>query len=228
MKNSLFIIGTDTDCGKTVVTAGIAASLRQADRDVGVYKPFEAACTDSSLLKTASGSPDAPEEINPYHFDEPLAPGVAARRAGVAIDWNHVIDTFRELQARHQILLAEGAGGLMVPLDGNKTHIELLRDLDVPVLIVARLGLGTLNHTLLTVKVLQDNAIRCRGVILNEQTPRSSIAEETNYDVLSELCPVPLLGIFAHVQDVSDPAQLAAAVPNQLKEIFLKFRRGRS
>lgn len=220
MKQAFFIIGTDTDCGKTIVTAGIAAHLRQANQDVGVYKPFEAASADSILLKEASGSPDPIREINPYHFDEPLAPGVAAQRAGVAIDWSQVIQTFRELQVRHKILLAEGAGGLIVPLAGDKTHIDLLRDLDVPVLVVARLGLGTLNHTLLTVSVLQQYDIRCRGVVLNERTPRNSIAEETNYEVLSELCPVPMLGIFSQVGDISDPLQLAEAVPNQLREIF--------
>ena len=220
MKNAFFIIGTDTDCGKTLVTAGLAAHLRKAGRDVGVYKPFECACADAAFLKEASGSSDPLTEINPYHFDEPLAPAVAARRTGVTIDWNLIIDRFHTLRTSHQILLAEGAGGLMVPLSERKTHIDLLQDLDVPVVIVARLGLGTLNHTLLTVKVLQQHDIPCRGVVLNEQTPQSSIAEETNYEILSKLCPVPLLGIFSHVPDSADPMRLAAAVPTQLMEIF--------
>lgn len=220
MGKALFIIGTDTDCGKTVVTGAIAACLRAGGRDVGVMKPFESASRDTLFLKEMSGSSDPIEDINPYHFDEALAPGVAAERASVEVSFDVVIQKFQRLRDRHEILLAEGAGGLLVPLEGAKTHVDLLNELQVPVLLVARLGLGTINHTLLTLSVLQQYDIECLGVLLNEITPSNSLAEETNLDVLRQYYEVPVLGVFPHVEKTNDPEGLVAAVPEALKALF--------
>lgn len=220
MKKSYYIIGTDTGCGKTLIAGATAAWLRQQGRDVGVMKPFESACEDSVFLKEMSGSKDSLDLINPYRFEEPLAPGVAAERLGVSINLSYVIETFRTLQNRHDVLIAEGAGGLMVPLSGHKTHIDLLRDLKVSVIVVARLGLGTINHTLMTFDILRQHEIRCEGVILNEIIPQSTLAEKTNPDVLKRYYQVPLLGIFPYLSDTKEISNLSSAIPNRLKALF--------
>jgi len=220
MSKAYFIIGTDTACGKTLVAGAIAAYLRQAGRDVCVMKPFESACNDSHFLKEISGTNEALELINPYHYDEALAPAVAAERSGQAADLQRVVQLFHELKGRHDYLIAEGAGGLLVPLVGSQTHIELLKQLDVPVLLVARLGLGTINHTLLTLAALKQNALPCAGVLLNEQTPKNSIAEQTNPDVLQQYFDVPILGIFPHLTAPIDRTQLADALPAGLRRLF--------
>ncbi len=219
MSKAYYIIGTDTNCGKTIVTGAIAAWLRKEGRDVGVFKPFEAASNDSQFLKEMSGSDDPLSEINPYHFDEPLAPGVAAERAKKEVSFETVKTLFQKLKERHEILLVEGAGGLLVPLVGRQTHIELLQQLKIPVLLVARLGLGTLNHTLLTLSVLRQNKIECAGVILNETVPQSSVAETTNPDILERHCDVPLLGTFPFVDNCGDPERLAASIPANLPRL---------
>ncbi len=223
MNKAFYIIGTDTSCGKTLVTGAMAAYLQSMGRDVGVMKPFESACEDSAFLKAMAGCNDPIETINPYHYDEPLAPAVAAERAGLSADFEHVITSFNQLRERHDILLAEGAGGLLVPLVETKTHVELLKELRVPVLLVARLGLGTINHTLLTMDVLKRNYIPCYGVILNETTPASSVAEKTNPQVLSDYYQIPLLGTYSHLEDISDKQALIAALPDTLKNYLNKL-----
>lgn len=223
MGKALYIIGTDTDCGKTIVTAALAAFLKEQDIDVGVMKPFEAASEDSVFLKKMSDSADSLALINPYHFDEPLAPGVAAERHGIEVSLDKVEENFQTLKERHDILLVEGAGGLLVPLAREVTHLEWIDRLNIPVLLVARLGLGTINHTLLTLNALEHQAIAIKGVILNEVTPKKSIAEETNPEVLRDFYRVPLLGVFPHLKQVNNAAALAAAVPVAVQQALLSL-----
>jgi dethiobiotin synthetase len=216
MGKSVFIIGTDTDCGKTTVTAALATYGRSIDIDVGVMKPFESASDDSLLLREASESSDPVQLINPYHFDEALAPGVAAKRAKQDVSFEHIQDIHEKLQDQHEWLLIEGAGGLMVPLQNKKTHIELLKQLNVPVLLIARLGLGTINHSLLTLAVLEQHEITCLGIILNEQKPKGSVAEETNPEVLENLSDMPVLGVFPFIEEETKRGQSRQSFKNSL------------
>ncbi len=222
MSKALYIIGTDTDVGKTVITGAIAAYLKKSGRDVGVYKPFQCAGNDAAILQQLAQSQDEPKEINPYYFEEALAPAVAAERAQSHIDFVKVVETFRTLQTRHEILISEGAGGLLVPLIGNKTHIELLKELRVPVLVVGRLGLGTINHTLLTLEVLKHNHIPCYGVILNELSPQNSVAEATNPQVLTDYYQVPLLGVFPYCPPPHEATKLCTSLPKELSNFLDK------
>lgn len=195
----LFIAGTDTGVGKTFVACGLAAAARARGVDVGVFKPFEsgvgAGHSDVKQLKEASGSKDPHDWINPYRFEEALATAVAAERAGVAIDWCRMTDCFESIAIKHDFTIVEGAGGLLVPLAEGKTNIDLIRECEFPVLLVARLGLGTINHTLLSLECLKAHEISCVGVVLNQTTETAGIAEETNPGVLRKLTPVPVLGI---------------------------------
>ncbi|HEX5036612.1 MAG TPA: dethiobiotin synthase [bacterium] len=195
----LFIAGTDTGVGKTYVAAGLAAALRWKGANVGVFKPFESGVgsghEDYRILKEASGSADPDDWICPYRFEEALAPAVAAERAGIEIDWCGVTDAFESIAVKHDVVIVEGAGGLLVPLAPGKTNLDLAKECEFPVLLVARLGLGTINHTLLSLEGLAARKILCAGVVLNQTTEQKGIAEETNPKALSQLVSVPVWGV---------------------------------
>lgn len=195
----LFIAGTDTGVGKTFVACGLAAALRARGVNVGVFKPFESGVgsghADYRLLREASASKDPDDSINPYRFEEALAPAVAAERAGIVIDWCRMTDSFESVAIQRDFVLVEGAGGLLVPLAPGKTNIDLIKECEFPVLLVARLGLGTINHTLLSLEALERRKIPCVGVVLNQTTEERGVAEETNPEVLKKLISVPVLGV---------------------------------
>lgn len=204
----IFIAGTDTGVGKTYVAAGIAAALRAKGVNVGVFKPFESGIgsghEDYKQLKEASGSQDPDDWICPYRFEEAIAPAVAAERAGVEIDWCKMTDCFESIAIKHDFMIVEGAGGLLVPLAEGKTNIDLIRECEFPVLLVARLGLGTINHTLLSLECLNAQRIPCVGVVLNQTTSNAGLAEETNPKVLEKILPRPLLGVIPFGQKPED------------------------
>lgn len=200
----IFIAGTDTGVGKTFVAGGLAAALREKGVNVGVFKPFESGVgsghEDYKHLKKMSGSTDPDDWVCPYRFKEALAPLVAAERAGVEINWCKVTDSFESIATKHDFVIVEGSGGLLVPLAPGKTNIDLIRECDFPVLLVARLGLGTINHTLLSLECLKQHHIQCLGVVLNQTTESMGGAEETNPLVLKEKFKVNLVGQVPYMQ----------------------------
>ena len=147
-------------------------------------------CT--SLQIQRPGVADADDLICPYHFAEALAPTVAAERAGITIEWSRVLQSYATLRERHACMIVEGSGGLLVPLAPGKGHwpktnIDLIRELGLPVLLVGRLGLGTINHTLLSLQCLRQNHLSCVGVVLNQTTEKIGLAEATNPETLSKM-----------------------------------------
>lgn len=211
---SLFITGTDTGIGKTVISMGLCAFLSlHRGMSVGVMKPFESGLAqgdreggsrDAVLLREASGSTDAPEEINPYTFEAPLAPEVAAGMEHRVIDIDSVDRTYRDLLGRHDVLVIEGAGGVMVPIKKDFFYVDLIKQWNVPTVIVSRLGLGTINHTLLTSRYLESQGISIVGVILNDVSNEADIASQTNPGVLKQYLGIPLLGVFPHVASATE------------------------
>ncbi len=206
----IFVTGTDTGVGKTVVTCAVAAfcSLRKG-LDVGVMKPFEAGLAlrdgdfipaDATALKEASGSRDDLSLINPYCFESPLAPQIASELEHVRVDLELLDGIYGRLKASHQILFIEGAGGVLVPIAKNFFYVDLMKRWDVQALVVARLGLGTINHTLLTCACLKQAAIPVAGVILNDREGTADLATKTNPDMLARYLDVPILGIFPYVK----------------------------
>lgn len=199
-KAGLFITGTDTGVGKTVVAGAMAAYLRAAGRSVGVMKPAETGCrtgrdglvpVDAGLLMRASGTDDVLGAVCPYRFAEPLAPAVAASRAGRRIDTRLIVKIFRAIAAGHDLTLVEGAGGLMVPLSGKYLFLDLAAELGLPLVIVGRAGLGTINHTLLTVAAARERGLEVSGIILNHvQGGLSGPAVDTNPMTIKELSGV--------------------------------------
>ena len=226
----IFVTGTDTGIGKTVVACGLAAfSTLRKRLDVGVMKPLEAGLTlhgkdllpwDAIMLKEASGSQDDLSLINPYCFESPLAPETASELEHVRVDLELLDRIYSQLKTSHQILFIEGAGGILVPIARNFFYVDLMKRWDVRVLVVARLGLGTINHTLLTCAHLKHAGVPIAGVILNDSEGKKDLAAKTNPEMLARYLGVPLLGLFPHLESASqglpDRALLADLVEKNI------------
>lgn len=208
MTGGIFITGTDTGVGKTYVACGIATALRDRGVNVGVMKPAETGCGqrkgdlipgDSMRLMQAAGVKDPLSLVNPYRFRKPLAPLVAAEMERKAIDIRKILKSFAALSRRHDFMILEGAGGIMAPLRKEVSYLDLAGLLGLPVLIVARPGLGTVNHTLLTAAVLNHRRIPVAGVVINHTIRvRRGPAERTNPAVIETLGGMKVLGIIGH------------------------------
>jgi dethiobiotin synthetase len=208
MTKGIFITGTDTGVGKTYVATGIAKALRYAGIDVGVMKPAETGCSsscgklipsDAQALVKAAAVRDSLSLVNPYRFRAPVAPSVASRIERKKIDPDLIIKSFRTLSQRHPFMIVEGAGGIMVPLAEGYLFLDLAEAIGLPVVIVARPGLGTINHTLLTIEVLRTRGIRIAGVVINDgRGGRKGLAEKTSPVVIQSLAGVQIIGTIGH------------------------------
>lgn len=204
MGKGIFITGTDTGVGKTHVACAIAAALVREGVDVGVMKPAETGCrrlrgrpapADALALKQAAQSDDPLDLVNPCRFGPPLAPAVAAELSGVRISLPRLLAAFHRLQRSHEYLIVEGAGGIMVPLTPRRTFLDLAGAMGLPVLVVARPGLGTINHTVLTVMALRSRGLTVAGFVLNESSGGAwGAAERTNPAVIERMTGLPVLG----------------------------------
>lgn len=198
---SLFITATDTDVGKTLVTGGLAAALHKRGVDIGCWKPLQSgheledASGDVCRLQAIGGLPDRPEQIGGYAFAEPLAPRLSAERAGVHLTRHDLLEKYKQARSLHPHLLIEGAGGLAVPLTADMTVCELAQVVGHPLLIVARANLGTVNHTVLTVKYAQAHGLLVAGVVLSGAGRNGTdVAEQHNPAYIEEYAGVPVLG----------------------------------
>jgi dethiobiotin synthetase len=230
----IFITGTDTDVGKTWVAAGLTAALRQRGVEAVYFKPVQSGCpredgrlipTDAAFARTLAGLSEPLEVLTPVALELPLAPGVAAAQAGVEIDLERIAAGLRDLAGRYEFLMVEGAGGLYVPLIG--THflvLDLIRWLHLPLAVVAKSGLGTINHTVLTVKAAQAAGIVVAGVILNRYPEKPGLAAATNPGVIEALTGVPILGRLPEVPDLMR-REGRSALLHSLKECVEKIIR---
>lgn len=222
----LFITATDTEVGKTVVTCAIASQMRRqgAGRGrglrVGVCKPVATGCRhereglvneDAEALAHFADCRLPLDVINPVRYRSPVAPAVAAARTGVGVDFDAIRASLRQLDDWSDVLLVEGVGGLLVPLDGEpvRTVLDLITTLGYPVLVVARAGLGTLNHTTMTVRLLTGAGCRVAGLIVNgyqadpagRLNARKDLAMATNRPWLERLTGVRVLATIPQCAD---------------------------
>jgi dethiobiotin synthetase len=191
----LFITGTDTGVGKTYVTCYLAEKFRRQGVDVGVMKPISTGPSgedDALYLKKKLKLSDPLELINPIHLKHPLAPYPAAKLERKKIDLKKIFAAYKELEKRHQTILVEGIGGVAVPITKDYCVIDLIKDMGLPVIVAARAGLGTINHTLLTIGALIDCKIEVAGIIMNGFTGKDR-SEKTNAEVIEKLSGVPVL-----------------------------------
>jgi len=191
----VFVTGTDTGVGKTFVAAGLAAALRRRGADVGVMKPVATGRSeDAKILLKASGARDPIGLVNPIHLKAPLSPHLAAKLEKTRVDLGRIDRAFEELQARHQVVIVEGAGGLLVPIRDGFTMADLAKRLGLPLLIVARDALGTINHATLTVEAARARGLKILGIVVNRSRPgRPDLAERLNPAAIAKASRVKVL-----------------------------------
>lgn len=198
-----FITGTDTDAGKTVVACMLAKSARAAGLRVGVMKPFASGTLEDTIaLREAAGSKASLQAITPVYFKTPAAPWAAARKEKRNIDWKAVDKAFREWKGQCDVLLIEGIGGLLVPITEKFTVADLIRRWRIPAILVSRWGLGTLNHTALSLEVLKSRKIPVAGLIFNQTAPgQIGFVEKTNLEYFRETKAAPVLATVRYQKD---------------------------
>jgi dethiobiotin synthetase len=218
MNKGIFITGTDTGVGKTYVAAGLATALRLQGVNVGVMKPAETGCavrkgrlipSDALKLMRAAEVSDPLSLVNPCRFRKPLAPSVAAEMERKKIDPERILIAYRELSQRHEFMIVEGAGGIMVPLSGAYLYLDLAAEMKSPVVIVARPSLGTINHTLLTISALKERGLAIAGIVINYSDSRKpGLSETTSPAVIESLSEVRILGTVTYgMRDFDDIAR---------------------
>jgi dethiobiotin synthetase len=212
----LFVTGTDTGVGKTVVTAGIVAALRARGHDVGVAKPLQSGALaddpsgDAMLLRQWTRVPETAAEIAPYSFAAALAPSVAAELEERTVTLSDALAAVQAIAEQHDAVVVEGAGGLIVPLGPGWTVADLAVALALPVLVVARASLGTVNHSALTVQALRSLGLYPVGVVLNGPADESS---RRNARLIEELADVRVLG---HISALDGELDVRALVEDNI------------
>ncbi len=207
----LFVSGTDTGVGKTFVSCALARGLRAAGIDVGVMKPIETGVPtegpeDARALRLAAGVDDPLDLICPVRFSLPASPEAAARAEGRTASLTSIRDAFDSLARRHRFMLVEGAGGLLVPIDAHTDMADLARELDLPVLLVARAGLGTVNHTRLSLEAAEIRGLNVFGVVISHSAADEPEGDRRNLDGLRERLGERLVFELAYRASVSGRA----------------------
>ena len=225
--NGFFITGTDTDVGKTVVTACLATLFK--NQGIGVMKLIETgvdpncsstANSDTKFLMEVSGTTDAEEEVCPLRLKTPASPYQASQIAGTSIQPSTILKQFKLLQSRHNMMLVEGVGGLLVPITTRYNLANLAGEIGLPLIIVSRVRVGTLNHTLLTINAARQHGLKIKGIILNKQENGDlDNVEEQQGKLIEELSDTPILGTCPYIQDVS-----VEGIQNNLGKIKNAFK----
>ena len=204
--NGYFVTATDTGVGKTFITAALAMALRARGRDVAVLKPVQSGATSTDPAGDAAllGADCV------YTFAAPLAPLVAARAEGRTIEPGPILARAEELAREHELLLLEGAGGLLTPLAEGFDLADLAVAIGLPLIVVARAGLGTVNHTLLTIEAARRRELEIAGVVLNGKTDESTAENAALIEAGSGM------QVIAQVPWLADPADAASYLDDLL------------
>lgn len=203
--NGLFVTATDTEVGKTLVAGGLAGFLREKGVDAGVYKPIQSGHNvndmegDAWRLKVLSGVLDDASEICPYAVSEPLAPALALKRAGIEVTMVDLLTHFTSLAKRYDFMLVEGAGGLAVPYASDCMVIQVAQAMQMPLLIVARPTLGTVNHTVLTIEYARQHGLQVAGVILSGYHSSQNERVKENINMIETYGNVRVWGALPHL-----------------------------
>ncbi|HEX5989577.1 MAG TPA: dethiobiotin synthase [Solirubrobacterales bacterium] len=208
MPPGVFVTGTGTEVGKTVVAATIARTLAADGQKVSVFKPAvtgldEGVETDHALLRRASGSDQSDEQIAPYRYGPPASPHLAAALAGEEIDPERLRQAATAAAVRADAVVCEGVGGLLVPLSPGYLVRDLAIDLGYPLVIVAAPGLGTINHTLLTIEAARAAGLEIAAIVLNPWPEEPTEIESSNRETIAGLAGTPVLTL--PQIDIADP-----------------------
>ena len=204
-----FITGTDTGVGKTVITAGLAGSMRKLGVDVGVMKPIATGITqktgfkslDVGIIVEASRTKDSEDLINPVFLPIPTSPYDATKLLSLPVDMPLILTTFTKLLSIHDVLLVEGIGGIMTPITKNFFVVDMIKAMDIETIIVTRATLGTLNHTMMTYQSCKDFGIKVKGLVINNFDEKGSAAEKNAPITLHEITGLDILGVVPFIKD---------------------------
>jgi len=204
----IFVTGTDTGVGKTVVTAAIAWNLKQAGKSVAVMKPVQTGTiisgpTDIEFVQKVVGENSSLDVSCPYMFPDPLAPLVASMITGERIDIDKIKDSYNQLSSENDFVIVEGAGGLLVPILEDYFMSDLALELNLPVLIVTRPNLGTLNHTLLTLESAKRRGLDVAGIVISNFPWDPGMPEQTNPELILSMTGVNILGVLLNDSSIS-------------------------
>ena len=200
-----FITGTDTEVGKTLVSGGIARILRDAGKKVGVFKPVASGCVrdyeglvsqDAKFLRECSGCDFDLTFINPVGYSAPAAPAVCAEHENRRVDFELMAEAYGRICGESDLMIVEGVGGIRVPVSAGVDVAELAKGFGLPVVIVARTDLGTINHTLLTIDAVRAAGLELAGVVISGyDAEKAGLAQETLPMILEEWGQTPVLSI---------------------------------
>ena len=226
---SLFIAGTDTDVGKTYVTAGLAVCLRKTGIDVGVMKPFAAGTAqkkgyrseDVEILANAAQVNDSENLLNPQFFPIPASPYTAWKNLKIKPKINLILSNFKKLSKLHSTLLVEGMGGIMTPILKDYFVSDLIKEMRIPAVLVTRTKIGTVNHTIMTIKMCQKYKIPIKGIIINDFESDGYKPKELTRD-LKNLTGVSVLGTIPFIDDLSDVSLYRVFKKNLNLKLLLK------
>ncbi len=211
-KQSYFVVGTDTDAGKTYISCQLIAHfVSQHITTVGM-KPIASGCyadaqqnlvnEDARLLDMASNVHPPQDLTNPYRFTPAIAPHIAAEQAGVDIDTTVIINAYKALAAQAEVVIVEGAGGFLVPINETQTLADVAQLLNLPLILVVGMRLGCINHALLTVEAIKARGLTLAGWVANQITPDMPVFEE-NLTTLHRHIAAPCLGVCAYGQSIN-------------------------
>ncbi len=216
MAKGFFITGTDTGVGKTIISAAFIKAALFLGRKVCGMKPVESGCTrdgdalvprDGMFLREMSHVDEPIDLITPCRFENPLAPMAASQIERKDADIAGIRSSFSRLSEKYDTVIVEGIGGLMVPIMKDYFVVDLAQELGLPLIVVSRPGLGTINHILLTVDCAAKAGLDVAGIVLNYAgRPENDAAEKTNPGLLAQVCRIPLIGTFPHLDNAGEEA----------------------
>lgn len=226
---SFFITGTDTNVGKTYVTAGLAVTLRKMGIDVGIMKPFAAGAPqkegfkseDVEILSKAAQVSDPENLLNPQFFKMDASPFTASKNLKILVKVDSVLSAFKKLSKNHSMLLVEGMGGIMTPILKNYFVSDLIKDMKLDAIIVTRTRIGTINHTLMTCKICNKYKIPIKGIIINNFDTDGYQLKTLKRD-LKSLTGVPILGVVPYIENLSDISLYKNFKKNMNMDLIIK------
>ena len=212
MSRGFFITGTDTDVGKTSIALGLMYALQQQGMRVAAMKPVSAGCEltaeglrneDARLLLQQSSMPLPYERVNPYAFEPAIAPHIAAAESGIEMQLAPLVEAYKSIAAQADVVIVEGAGGWLVPLNERQTLADFAGELHLPVIIIVGMRLGCLNHALLTEQAIKARGLKPAGWVANQLCAVMPYFED-NLAYLQSHLEAPLLGIVPHQQQTRE------------------------
>jgi len=236
-----FITGTDTGVGKTIISAALIKAIQTLGLKSCGMKPIETGCkqtenrkgtdslipSDGAFLREITGTDESIDLITPVRFENPLAPLPASEIEDKPIDLDKIKTAYRELSSRYDVIIVEGIGGLLVPIKREYFVIDLAKDFGFPIIVVSKPGLGTINHTMLTVNYAIKEGLDVAGIIINyTRPPEKTLAEVTNPDIIRQISSVPLLGVFPFLKDFESATIEKAAADSLNRETIRKYLAG--